>query len=341
MSRKAAPSPPTVVNTEPSQAVVHDRGPSAASVVTVDNFPSQSAQEADRHQASSSAAKKVMDWFRRKSMAKDTLVQLKQGGVRSDSASSFVRVGDSPAQPARESRIAQSAANLHPMSSTSSVGHAQDAELGNIREDPLPESATLPKEPQAVGQTGVIEDGLAPALHAGSAPARIPLGPAANMANIVQPGSVSATDLLSPARGDTLPLPRSKTATQPATSTSAIISAKLPPRSLSSQRLDETKMRVHTGLVDQSALSSKPPKEVMYEVLRVLQEMGIEIKKENEFRLRCTRVRRRKSGPTTGLGLGSVIGSGSGMSPFTMMTSASSSKVSRCVSHVGRCRADL
>ncbi|ORY29559.1 hypothetical protein BCR39DRAFT_467332 [Naematelia encephala] len=66
-------------------------------------------------------------------------------------------------------------------------------------------------------------------------------------------------------------------------------------------------MRVHTGLVDQSALSSKPPKEVMAEVLKVLQGMGMDIKKENEFRLRCTRVRRKKAGAVTGLGLGSVM----------------------------------
>lgn len=90
-------------------------------------------------------------------------------------------------------------------------------------------------------------------------------------------------------------------------------------------RNDDHKLRVHTGVVDQSTLSSKPPKEVMDDVLRVLSEMGIEIKRENEFRYRCTRVRRRKAGPTTGLGLGSVMSVGSGK----VMGSASSSRVSR------------
>ena len=85
-------------------------------------------------------------------------------------------------------------------------------------------------------------------------------------------------------------------------------------------------MRVHTGLVDQSALSSKPPREVINEAIKVLQDMGMEIKKENDFKLRCTRVRRRKAGATTGLGLGSVMSVGSGMSPFTLMSSASTSK---------------
>jgi len=342
LSRKAAPSPPAVINAESSQAVVHDRGPSAASVVTVETFPSQSAQEADRHQASSSAAKKVMDWFRRKSMAKDTLVQLKQGGVKSDSTSSFVRVGESPVRSTRDGRIGQSATNLGAMSSTSSVGHANEAELGETRKDSLPDSATLPKEPQAVSAPAIVDSRGAPAspLQTESAPARTPLGPAANKANIVPPGSVSASDLLSSSRGDTLSIPRSKTSTQPQGSSSAIMPSRIPPRASSSQRPEETKMRVHTGLVDQSALSSKPPKEVMHEVLRVLQEMGIEIKKENEYRLRCARARRRKSDATPGPGLGSFIGSGSGMSAFAMMANASSSKVSLKLFCLWETRAD-
>jgi len=64
----------------------------------------------------------------------------------------------------------------------------------------------------------------------------------------------------------------------------------------------------------------------MDEVLKVLQDMGMEIKRENDFRLRCTRVRRRKAGATTGLGLGSVMTVGSGMSPFSLMSSASTSR---------------
>jgi len=82
-------------------------------------------------------------------------------------------------------------------------------------------------------------------------------------------------------------------------------------------------MRVHTGLVDQSALSSKPPKEVMAEVTRVLIEMGMEVKKENEFKLRCTRARRRKAGAVTGLGLGTVM-SGSSLGGAFMGTASSS-----------------
>jgi protein-serine/threonine kinase len=42
----------------------------------------------------------------------------------------------------------------------------------------------------------------------------------------------------------------------------------------------------------------------MAEVKDVLHKMGIDVKEEAEYRLRCTRVRRRKGGPTTGLSTG-------------------------------------
>jgi protein-serine/threonine kinase len=72
----------------------------------------------------------------------------------------------------------------------------------------------------------------------------------------------------------------------------------------------------------------------MAEVLRVLMEMGMDVKRENEFRLRCTRVRRRKGGATTGLGLGSVMSVGSGMGGFSMMGNASAGKVSVTDCHI-------
>jgi hypothetical protein len=120
-------------------------------------------------------------------------------------------------------------------------------------------------------------------------------------------------------------VPLSTTSTisaQPSRPAVAQATPRSPPRG------DESKMRVHTGLVDQSALSSKPPNDVMAEVIKVLLEMGMEVKREYEYRLWCTRVRRRKAGATTGLGLGSVMSVGSGMSPFTLMSNASASRVS-------------
>jgi protein-serine/threonine kinase len=92
----------------------------------------------------------------------------------------------------------------------------------------------------------------------------------------------------------------------------------------------DARLRTHAGVVDQAALTSKPAKEVMDEVIRVLFEMGIEVKRESDFKLRCLRPRRKKAGATTGLGLSSVVSGGS-LASVTMIGSASTSGVSPVV----------
>ena len=314
-----------------------DRGQSSPSVVTVDAFAAQQASPAGHKTASSSAAKKVMDWFRRKSLAMDTLVSLKTAGIKSDSASSFVNVSDSPIRRTAAAHMGDHTSTNLPaaMNSTNSVLPIPENQNAVVV-DATPES-TAPQDRPAVEQQQVAKT-KAKVASVGS-PNRVPLASAANKTNIVPPSSGNtSSDLLSPGRGTSVPFPiptRSKSlvpehgATQtnppgvPLSATSTIAPIKVPLRDAPAPRADESKMRVHTGLVDQSALSSKPPKDVITEAIKVLQEMGMEIKKENEFRLRCTRVRRKKSGATTGLGLGSVMSVGSGMSPFALMSSAS------------------
>ncbi|WRT65436.1 uncharacterized protein IL334_002379 [Kwoniella shivajii] len=305
MTKAKPTSPPMVIEREGIQPTTTPQaGQSSPSIVTVDAFAAQQASSPPHKTASSKAAKKVMDWFRRKSLAKDTLVSLKSAGVRSDSQSSFVRV--SPARPRASERLGGSTANLA-MSSVSSIGHTQEGPVVLVSEEPdvdeaQPESATLPKPIPTVVE-----------------PTRVPLGEAVNKVNVQ-----STSDLLSPTRGRVPTPERSKShrisPSQSGSTTPRLAEKVNRPRAGS----EDLKMRVHTGLVDQSALSSKPPKEVMAEVLSVLQEMGMDIKRENEFRLRCTRVRRRKAGATTALG--SVMSVGSGMSSFNLMSSASTSK---------------
>lgn len=295
---------------------MQERAQSAASVVSVNDFaPRQPVN--DKHQASSSAAKKVMDWFRRKSMARDTLVPSKTGGVTSDSTSSFVRIGESPERPVRDDPLTGNAAYLGAMSSTSSIAPTQEGNVDELEPVPTPGSATLPKE---MSTTLVVP-------KATTTGTRTPLGLVTN-----DPASNSATDL-SPTRSGTLPTTSRSKSHAPSQiqdgPNSVMLPTKVPLRSAPAKSFDESKMRIHTGLVDQSALSSKPPREVMAEVIRVLQEMGMDIKKENEFKVRCIRARRRKSGPTIGLGIGSVMSGSNSMSPFTL-TNSSSTKVSCC-----------
>ena len=163
-------------------------------------------------------------------------------------------------------------------------------------------------------------------------PVRVPLAPIDSKANIVAAAATSTASLLAPSRTGSMPMPsRSKSHQNEDNAAIAGTAANIPSKPTllpdRARSVDDAKIRVHTGLVDQSALSSKPPAEVIGEVLRVLQAMGIEVKKENEFRLRCTRVRRRKAGATTGLGLGTVMSSGSVTGPFGLTNSASLSKV--------------
>jgi protein-serine/threonine kinase len=299
-------NPPSGVKAQPSPPVVqHPNTQSTASIATADGQNSP----IEPKNASSNAAKKVMDWFRRKSMARDTLSGLKTAGPRSDSTSSFVRVSDSPVRsaPSAQAKLATDQA----MSSTTSFPRATEntpaITISETGPSPEPAASVPRREPETI-----------------AAPAPVAALSQADTA------MVSSTSLVSPAR-ETMPA-RSKShhpdslSPMPTSTTMTPAMVALRP-SATSVRNEENKMRVHTGLVDQSALSSRPPKEVIDEVLKVLQDMGMEVKRENEYRFRCTRVRRKKAGATTSLGLGSVMSYGSGISPLAMMSS-SISKVS-------------
>lgn len=86
-------------------------------------------------------------------------------------------------------------------------------------------------------------------------------------------------------------------------------------------------LRIHHGAVDQTTITTRPPPEVIKHVCKVLEEMGMDIKAESEYKYRCVRSKRRKSGGTVGLGF-STVGSGSGLAAFTMVGSAASNGVS-------------
>ena len=87
-------------------------------------------------------------------------------------------------------------------------------------------------------------------------------------------------------------------------------------------------LRIHHGAVDQTTITTRPPPQVIKHVCKVLEEMGMDIKAESEYKYRCVRAKRRKSGGTVGLGF-STVGSGSGLAAFTMVGSAASNGVSR------------
>ena len=310
ISPKAEPAPPTVSQTQ----VHHPHGQSSPSVVTVDAMSTQQATAAKENKsASSGPARKVMNWFRRKSIAKDTLTSINTSNIRSDSTTSFVRVSESPAG---HSQTATQRSNIA-MSSTTSVAKTVEAPplapVAPVKES-LPATVPEPSKPVEVKPVTVKpETPTKEVKETISKPARsglmLPPGAASSAASV--PRSMSHQ-----------PPP----ATAPIPST-AVFGQRPVTRPSTASRADDSKMRVHAGLVDQSALSSTSPKEVIDEVLKVLHDMGMDVRRENEYRFRCTRVRKKKAGATTGLGLGSVMSVGSGMGSFSLMGNASTSRV--------------
>ncbi|KAI8579874.1 hypothetical protein K450DRAFT_239491 [Umbelopsis ramanniana AG] len=67
------------------------------------------------------------------------------------------------------------------------------------------------------------------------------------------------------------------------------------PQSGSHWAPEETKLRIYHGAVDQSALTSRSPNDVFNEVKKTLASMGIDVKSEGDYKVKCTR-RKRKSG---------------------------------------------
>jgi len=55
----------------------------------------------------------------------------------------------------------------------------------------------------------------------------------------------------------------------------------------------DARMREHAGAVDQNALTSRSPEDIVNEIRQVLHEMGCEFKKEGEFKVKCSRPKRK------------------------------------------------
>jgi protein-serine/threonine kinase len=51
----------------------------------------------------------------------------------------------------------------------------------------------------------------------------------------------------------------------------------------------DVKLRTHGGAIDEGALTSRPPKEVVSEIRAIILEMGLDILRESEFKFKCVR----------------------------------------------------
>ncbi|KAG6335082.1 hypothetical protein ID866_4010 [Astraeus odoratus] len=85
-------------------------------------------------------------------------------------------------------------------------------------------------------------------------------------------------------------------------------------------------LRIHHGAVDQTTITTRPPPEVIKRICQVLEELGMEFKAESEYKYRCVRAKRKKTG-SVGLGFSGV--GGNGLAAFTIVGSAASNGVDK------------
>ncbi|KAF9091450.1 hypothetical protein BGX23_005167 [Mortierella sp. AD031] len=57
----------------------------------------------------------------------------------------------------------------------------------------------------------------------------------------------------------------------------------------------DAKLKVHSGAVELSSLSSRHPAEIMYDIKEVVLRLGIEIRSDSDFKIKCVRRKRRSS----------------------------------------------
>lgn len=85
-------------------------------------------------------------------------------------------------------------------------------------------------------------------------------------------------------------------------------------------------LRVHHGAVDTTTITTSPPPDVMKQVKKVLEDMGIEIQIEGDYKYRCVRPKRKKAAGASNAGLRESAG---GLAAFTMVGSAASNGVDK------------
>lgn len=78
----------------------------------------------------------------------------------------------------------------------------------------------------------------------------------------------------------------------------------------------DAKLKVHSGAVELSSLSSRHPAEIMYDIKVVVLRLGIEIRSDSDFKIKCVRRKRKSSSNSAasgsnGAGNGAAAGAGS------------------------------
>ncbi|KAF9190261.1 hypothetical protein BGZ51_008792 [Haplosporangium sp. Z 767] len=83
----------------------------------------------------------------------------------------------------------------------------------------------------------------------------------------------------------------------------------------------DTKLKAHSGAVELSSLSSRHPAEIMFDIKKVVLRLGMEIRTDSDFKIKCVRKKRKPSATAasaTGTASGSTV-NGGGLSVKSML----------------------
>ena len=244
--------------------------------------------------ASSGKAKKVMDWFRKKSLAKNV---------------------DSPFAPPSEHRPRhapvhtifagdKSTADDEPPTPTLDTYRGSATHVNSS-------SSTINNTPQVVVTPA---DGKASSANWAPSP-RVASGQSATSTDSGQSTSHTTNSNTTPSTPNHSHLPP---VAKRAAEAIAQVAFRHPTKAFNSSML-----RVHHGAVDQATITSGAPPEVFEHVTQVLLAMGIDLHRESQYKYRCIR-QKRKRAATGGSGHGKET---SGLSAFSMHGSAASNGV--------------
>lgn len=255
-----------------------------------DSFEGRLTDSSSTVGPSSNAAKKVMDWFRKKSLNKGSFseqpplppfeVPRQRSNLANGSAAPSVEARNTSStqrsfSAAEAPRVTVTGADNDTSSPYEAPSSSRPADVPNGRTDQLAEFPSV-----SSGTASSSRDNAAD-TSGRKAPSNGQMAPPA-----VNTGSTAS---------------RTQQDAQPTRPSLATAASNAP------SKHNENAMRFHVGAVDQSALTSRSPPGVFAEVCRALFEMGIEVRKEKEeeFKLEC--IRRKKPtksliGATQGLG---------------------------------------
>ncbi|KAG8874723.1 hypothetical protein FRB97_005681 [Tulasnella sp. 331] len=245
---------------------------------------------------STGKAKKVMDWFRKRSLAKNS------GAATTDTLFS-------PTIPSQT-----------PPRSTTLISGSEEAQ--GVEEPLTPTADTYRVNGQSMASlTGAPQVVVTAAAGSQQPPnweqtPRSASGTSHNSSDTSASATASAT-AASQLTGKALSTAMSERGVSAGTNTT-------------SKPFSKAMLRVHHGAVDQGTITTGFPPETMRHVTDVLLSLGIEVQRESEFKYRCIRHKKKKErSAMAGLGIRDGVGAGTGVVPVTVTGAAASNGVDR------------